>query len=64
MRELARPCLDDDNDDCHHDDCHHDDCHHHNGGDDDDCHHDDPGEDDHLPCSLTIEAMAPGWIGC
>ena len=52
MRELARPCLDDENDECH------------NGGDDDDCHHDDLHEYDHLPCSLTIEAMAPGWIGC
>ena len=58
MRELASPCLNDDNDES--DEYHH----HHNGGDDDNCHHGDPNEDDHLPCSLTIEAMAPGWIGC
>ena len=51
-REFARPCLNDNNDD--------DDYHHqigHNDSDNDVHNHD---EDDHLPCSLTKEAMAAG----
>ena len=66
MRELARPCLNDINDDCHDDDDHHNvddyhhnvDDHHHNV---DDYHHNVNG---HLPCSLTSDAIAAGWIGC